>query len=192
MRALFVNPTKRRKKVRRRRKAPMARTRTRRRVSRRAAPVRRRRTTRRRRRRNAGIVPFVQNPLILNNPRRRRRSNPRLRLSVQQIAGDVLAYGGGSAIGAAVNIMGINRIENVWARNGTRIGAAVLAGMLPALMGTRGRAMEKAGAAAAGALMYPVWQEVALQLLAPPVAAAETEADLDMLAADLESALDAW
>jgi hypothetical protein len=67
----------------------------------------------------------------------------------------------------------------------------VLAGIfLPQVM--KGEAGKDLGASAAGALMYPVWQEVALRLLSPAAAGAAAEAssaDLDVLAADLEDVM---
>lgn len=163
--ATYSNPR------RRKRRRPTATKRRRR-----AAPVRRRR-----RRRNAGITPFVSssNPLILRNARRRRRSNPKL--SLRSALNGLMYHGGGSALGAAANILALNKIENMWMRNGARIGAAVLSSVL---LGPKWKGM---GAATAGALLYPVWQEVALRVLAP--AAAATEADMDLLSADLTEAL---
>lgn len=151
---------------------------------RRRATTRRRPTTRRRRRRNAGITPFVANPLILQNPgRRRRRRNPAMRLNLRTMANDLLMFGSGSALGVGLNVLGINQVQNQWARNGLRIGAAVLLGGL-----LKGRGYDKVGASAAGAVMYPLWQEVATTFLAAGVGAGATEADL--LSADLEGVLD--
>lgn len=134
-------------------------------------------------RRNAGVTAFVKqpNPLILNNPprRRRRRRNARPALTLRSFATDMLSYGGGSAIGASLNIFGLNKIEDMWFRNGARLGLAFLSGAL-----LRG----ELGAAAAGSTLYPVWQEIALQLLAPTEG--DLEADLDTLAADLEDILE--
>lgn len=204
MRTVFVNPTrpKRRRSKKKRNPAGGAKTQTalaaykkgmndamansysnpRRRRRRRttAAAPRRRRTYRRKRRSNAGITPFVsRNPLILQNAhRRRRRSNPKMNL--QKLLGDSLYYAGGSALGVGVNTLVLDRIENRWAKNGARIGAAVLAGMVfPARW-------NKLGAATAGALLYPLWQDVMMMVL--PGAGA-TEADLDLLAADLTESL---
>lgn len=172
MRTVFVNPL-----VRRRRKK--------------SNPKRRRRTThalsRRSRRRNAGIVPFIQrNPLILENPRRRRRRNAGGLgglFNFRSVGAKILNYGGGSAIGAAANIFGINKIENVWMRNGLRVILSILAPNL--IKGDMGTAMS-------GATLYPLWQEVALRFLAPADAGAPpaTEADLDALSADLSDVLD--
>jgi hypothetical protein len=154
-----------------------------------ANPRKRRKSTKRKRRRNAGIVPFVAatptrsgyaNPLILNNPpkrRRRRRKNPALKL--ETVAKRLMIAGGGSAIGATGNILGLNKIEDMWFRNGARIASSTAAAVL-----LRG----ELGAAAAGAFLYPVWQEVALRVLSPTEA--DLEDDLDTLAADLEDVLD--
>lgn len=141
---------------------------------------RRRRHTSRRRRRNAGITPFVSNPLILN-PRRsfmnRRRRNPGMSMpSLRTATQKVFTYGGGALLGAGANIFAFNKIENDWFRNGARLAGAVFLG--PMLKG-------EMGAAAAGALLYPVAVELAA-LVGLPV---ETEADLDLLSADLDEVL---
>lgn len=145
---------------------------------------RRRKPTKRKRRRNAGIVPFVAatparyapNPLILNNPRRRRRSRKRNpKLTLKSVGWGLFESGSGAGIGAAANIFALNKIEDGFMRNGLRVAAAVLASMIP----NRG-----IGAASAGALLYPVFQEVGLMVLQP------TDADLDVLAADLEDILE--
>jgi predicted membrane metal-binding protein len=177
MRTTFVNPL-----VRRRRKKKSNPKRRRRQY----AMVARRHS---RRRRNAGITPFIQrNPLILENPRRRRRRNAggmSAAFNLKNIGAKLLAFGGGSAVGTAANIFALNKLSNVWLRNGARLAAAVLAPNI-----VKG----DMGAAISGALLYPMWQEVALQFLAPAAAggadAAATEADLDALQADLEDVLD--
>lgn len=178
MRTVFVNPL-----VRRRRKKS-------------SNPRRRRRRNyamahRRVRRRNAGIASFIQkNPLILENPRRRRRHhNPGLGglFNFKSVGAKLLNYGGGSAIGTAANIFGINKVTNVWLRNGLRVVAAILAPNL--VKGDMGTAM-------AGSLLYPMWQEVALNFLAPAsdtsstTTTTATEAELDALSADLSDVLD--
>jgi hypothetical protein len=173
MRTVFVNPL-----VRRRRKKS-------------SNPRRRRRASYGiRRRRNAGIAPFIQrNPLILENAgrRRRRHRNPSLGniFNFKSVGMKILNYGGGSAIGAAANIFGINKIDNVWFRNGLRVIASILAPNL--IRGDMGTAMS-------GALLYPLWQEVALRFLAPADAGTDTttatEAELDALSADLQDVLD--
>ncbi len=195
MRTTFVNPRRRkRSKSTRKRRRPATRSRrktTRRRrrrnTTRRKSNMqmanprrRRRRTRRRRRRRNAGITPFVagNNPYILSNPRRRRRRNPGMpRLTLRNMTDKLMKYGGGSAIGTAANVFVLNDIESDWLRNGARVGSAVLGGMF-----LRG----ELGAATAGALMYPVWVEVAAMLNLP----VGTDASLDVLSADLEDAMD--
>ncbi len=173
MATVFVNPTKPRRR-KKRRNVQMAKRRS---------P--RKRVTRRRRRRNAGVTSFVQpranNPLILQNPRRRKRRNP-AKLNLNTMMTKVLTYSGGSAVGAGINILAIRRIENVWMRNGARVAAAVLGGNF--LKGEMGAAM-------AGATLYPLFAEVALQFnLVPGMEGEDTEADLEELAADLEAALD--
>jgi hypothetical protein len=137
-------------------------------------------------RRNAGITPFVQpNPLILDNPRRRRRRggirNPNF--SPKSMIQNTLMYGGGAAMGAGLNILALRRIENDWLRNGARIAAAILGGVF--IKGTMGAAM-------AGATLYPTFAELALmtKLITPAAATHDTDADLQDLAADLQDVLD--
>jgi len=198
MRTVLVNPTRRRKRrtsrkktTKRRKKRNVALTRRsrtmknprrrRRRVTRRrrrrnySAAVSNPRRRRRRRRRNAGIRPFVKksNPLILQNPRRRRRRNPKM--NIQKVANQLLIYTGGSAIAVGANILAINKIGNMWARNGVRVACAVFAPMF--IKGDL-------GAAFSGAMLYPVIEEMASELNIAP-----EDADLEMLAADLEQAL---
>jgi hypothetical protein len=190
---MFVNPRRRSKRRASKKRNPKKRT------ARRTAPKRRRNARkassnmiinpRRRRtrktRRNASITPFVKsNPLILRNPgsiRRRRRSNPTLNFNT--ILSKSLSYGGGSAIGAVANIVGLNKIENKWFRNGARIGVAALGGIF--LKGDLGASM-------AGACLYPLWQEVAVMLSLVDASADVTgpNADLDVLSADLQDVLD--
>jgi hypothetical protein len=105
-----------------------------------------------------------------------------------------LSYGGGSALGAGINIIGLSKIENKWFRNGARLAAAIGGGIL--LKGDL-------GAAAAGATLYPMWQEIAvmLSLVSGPkpflpypdtsgTGAKATHASLDALSADLQDVLD--
>ncbi len=182
MRTVFVNPL-----VRRRRRKKSGNPRRRRRNYALANP----RRSRRRYTRNAGIAPFIQrNPLILENPRRRRRRRNAGGLgglfNFRSVGAKLLNYGGGSAIGTAANIFGINKIQNVWMRNGLRVVAAILAPNL--VKGDMGTAM-------AGSLLYPLWQEVALRFLTPAAdtstsGAPATEAELDALSADLSDVLD--
>ncbi len=136
-------------------------------------------------RRNAGIAPFVSgNPLIMDNPRRRRRKGRRNpNFSLKSMGENVLLYGGGSAMGAALNILGLRRIENDWLRNGARIAAAILGGVL--IKGSMGAAM-------AGATLYPTFAELALMtnLVSGGTPVQGTDADLNELAADLQDVLD--
>lgn len=174
-RTVFVNPSAFGRKRRRR-----SAKRRRRNVQ--LAPNPRRRS-RRRRRRNAGITPFVSNPMIMANPRRRRRRrNPLASLNFSNILGKSISYGGGAAIAVAANTLVINRVDNVWARNAARVLGAVLGG---AILGG------ELGAATAGGMFYPVIQELSAHLLGTGGAAASgTEADMDVLAADLEDIMD--
>lgn len=189
MRTVFVNPSHTRKAKRRNPGATSnALVKS---YERGLAAGKRANPAKRRRRRNAGVAPFIRqsNPLILENPRRRRRHrNPLfggVKMDMQSILNRVVATGGGAAIGAAANILGFNKIENVWFRNGARIAAAVFAGALipsPAM-----------AAAAGGAVLYPTMQELALTFMQPTAAtdtAASESASIDHLAADLEAMLE--
>lgn len=134
------------------------------------------------RRRNAGIVPFVSNPLIMSNPprrKRRRRSNPLAGLNIKNLLGKGLTYGGGAAIAVGANTLLLNSISNFWVRNGARFGGAIASTMF-----MKG----ELGAATAGAMFYPLMQEVAAKFLG--TGATGTEADLEGLAADLEDVMD--
>lgn len=140
-------------------------------------------------RRNAGITPFVQNPLILSNPRRRRRqSNPMNVSSLKGAANNALSYAGGAGLALAVTTVGTNKIGNHWLRRGVQLGASVIGG---SMIGKKSATM---GGAFAGAMMYPLLQDLASDLLGigvgAGVAATTKEADLDALAADLEDVLD--
>jgi hypothetical protein len=117
---------------------------------------------------------------MILNPRRRRRSNPGLKMpGVKKVLDTMMNAGGGAAIGAAVNVLGVNAIQNTWLRNAARVAAAVLAGMvLP----------EKLAVASGGAIMYPAATELATMLV--PAGAAPTSADLEDIGADLEDVLD--
>lgn len=179
----FENPRRRRKGKKRRGKA---RSRGRARRSRARKPTYRGSIVIRR---NAGIAPFVQNPLILSNPRRRRRvrrSNPLALPSLKGALDALLAGGGGAGVALAVNMMGTSRIDHPWLRRGAQAGAAVIGGALLA-----GKS-QNLGAAYTGAMMMPLVQDLAADLLGIGVAAGATakEADLDALAADLEDVLD--
>lgn len=98
------------------------------------------------------------------------------RLTLRTMSDKLFKYGGGSALGTAANAFLLNDIENDYFRNGARIGTAVIGGMF-----LRG----ELGAAMAGAAMYPVWIEVAAMLNLP----VGSEADLDVLSADLDDAV---
>ncbi len=139
-------------------------------------------------RRNAGITPFVQNPLILSNPRRRRarRKNPLSMPSAKNIFENVLSTGGGAIAALTVNTVGLSRIDNKWLRRGSQLGTAAIGG---ALISQKSSAM---GAAFAGAAFVPLLQDLAADLLGIGVAAgvSSKEADLDALAADLEDVLE--
>lgn len=187
MRTVFVNPrrrTRRKRKTttrRRRRNAPSLMGRARRTYGRRrrAAPAWAR-PMRRRRKRNVGITSFVAptgNPLILSNPRHRRRSKSNPKLNLKTVMNKILTFGGGGALGYAVNQFGLSNIENDWGRRAAQAGTAVLGSMF--LKG-------ELGAAFAGATMYPLMADLAAftGLVGIP-----TEADLDELSADLEQAL---
>lgn len=185
MRTVFVNPSpsmmyvnpKKRKKARRKPRAAKRRV---------VTVTRTKRGLRTRVRRNAGITPFIQaNPMIMDNPRRkrRRRRNPGLgglaTLSVNGIVKKSITFGGGAAVGAGLNILALRRVQNMYLRNGLRIAAAVVgAAMMPG----------EFGAAYAGSTLYPLMAELAL--MTKLVAPAATEADLMEVAADLEDALD--
>lgn len=176
-RTVFVNPSRRRRRKkgrrrsRRRNAAPLANT----------FSNPRRRRARRSRRRNAGITPFLGNPMIMSNPRRRRRhSNPLNALSLKNIFSKSISYGGGAGIAVAANALALNRVDNVYMRNGARVGLAVLGASM--LKGDLGAGM-------AGAMFYPVIQELAALLLGKSTVTG-TEADMDVLAADLEDVMD--
>lgn len=173
MRTLFVNPSKSRKRGRRKNPRP-------RRAKRRNAALMVNPRRRRARRRNAGITPFVSNPRLMVNPRRRsrpRRSNPLA--SPKKMLEETLLNFGGAAIGVTANYFAINKIDNVWARNGVRVAAALgSAAMLPG----------RIGSATAGAMLYPSMME-ALDYFLKDKGWGETSADLDQLTADLEDLL---
>lgn len=209
MRTIFVNPRKRpkrksakrksakRKSTKRktiRRSTRRAKTRNARKASKHMIVNPHGRKRRVSRRKNASITPFVKssNPMLRNSSIRRRRKNPGLNLSIKSILDKGLSYGGGSALGAGVNIIGLSKIENKWFRNGARLATAIVGGSF--LKGDLGAAM-------AGATLYPMWQEVALMLsliegqrpfMPYPSggAAKETSASLDLLSADLQDILD--
>lgn len=177
-RTVFVNPARRRSRKRRKASNP----RRRRRNAMILAPNPRRRRYRRRRR-NAGIAPFVRNPLIMSNPphrRRRRKRNPLGHLDFKTILSKSMTYAGGAAISVGANALLLNRVDNVWARNGARLLAGVVGG---AMLGG------DLGASTAGAFFYPLVQELAAHVLGKTTVTG-TEADMDVLAADLEDIMD--
>ena len=141
-------------------------------------------------RRNAGIASFTEaNPLILSNPskkRRRRQSNPIQIPSVKKALDSALSYGGGAALALAATTMGTSKIQHTWGRRATQFGASIVGG---SMLSSKSAAM---GGAFAGAMMYPLLQDLAGDLLGLGVAAgaASKEADLDALAADLEDVID--
>lgn len=142
------------------------------------------------RRRNAGITPFIQNPLILSNPPRRRRhkrKNPLALPSLMKMGESLISWGGGTALALTVNTLGTSKISNTWGRRGAQAAAAAIGG---SVVGSKSAAM---GGAFAGAMLYPLLQDLAADLLGIGVAAgtaAAHEADIDALAADLEDVLD--
>lgn len=176
-RTVFVNPSA----FGRRRKRRKGKRRSRRRNVSLAPLPNPRRRRRRSRRRNAGIAPFVSNPIIMGNPRRRRRrSNPLAGLNFNNLLQKTMTYGGGAAMSVAANALILNRVDNVWARNAARIAGAVIGGSM---------AKGELGAAFAGAMYYPVVQELAAHILGKGTVTG-TEADMDVLAADLEDIMD--
>lgn len=184
-RTTFVNPFRGRKSRRKRKGARGSRRRHKRTYARARNP--RRRAHRRSRRRNAGITPFIQNPLILSNPRRRhRRRNPGLGMpSLNKMFSALLTGGGGAATALTLNTVALNKIPNPWLRRGSQALAAIFGG---ALIASKSPAM---GQAYAGAQLYPLVQDLAADLLGVGAgAAAATEADIDALAADLEDVMD--
>jgi hypothetical protein len=141
-------------------------------------------------RRNAGVAPFLQaNPLILSNPRHKRRkrhSNPLAVPNYKTAVDNVMSYAGGTAVALAITTVGTSKITNAWARRGTQLAASVVGG---SMLGKKSAAM---GGAFAGAMLYPLLQDLAADLLGIGVGAGVSakEADLDALAADLEDVLD--
>lgn len=143
----------------------------------------RRKSRGKRRRRNAGIAPFVRNPLIMSNPprRRRRKRNPMDSLDLKTIVNKSLTFAGGAGIAVVTNAFVLNRVDNFWARNAARLGLGVVgAAYIP---------NRELGAAAAGAMFYPLIQELMAKVLGQS-AVTGTEADMDVLAADLEDIMD--
>ncbi len=147
-------------------------------------------------RRNAGIAPFLQNPYMQNplilapNPmrkRRARRSNPSFGLpSVKEGINFGLSTLGGSTAALTANTVALSHIKHVWGRRGAQFAASVIGG------GFIASKSPNMGGAFAGAMMYPLLQDLAADLLGVGFAAgaASKEADIDALAADLEDVLD--
>lgn len=189
MRTVFVNPSASFQNPRRRKRR--VKHRVKRRNVQLANPAKRKRKRRKSHyrstrpgvyvRRNAGITPFVRNPLIMDNPRRRRRKRKNPDFSLKGMGNNLLSFGGGSLIGAGVNILAIRRIENDWFRNLARIAAAVVGAAF--LKGSFGGAM-------AGATLYPAWAELALMSNLVTSSPTATDADLNDLAADLQDIVD--
>lgn len=185
-RTVFVNPSFINPRRKRRKKSNPGQSLTVREAfalgkSARSNPKRRKRG--RKKRRNAGIAPFVRNPLIMSNPRprRRRKRNPMESLSVKHIISKSLTYAGGAGMAVATNAFILNRVDNFWARNVSRLGLAVVgAAFIP---------NRELGAASAGAMFYPLIQELMAKMLGQS-AVTGTEADMDVLAADLEDIMD--
>jgi len=138
MRTVFVNPAKKRRRTRKHRTY---------RLTRRGSSI----TVKRR---NAGITPFISNPLIMDNPRRRRRArrNP----SMRGLFSEIMMLMGGALGGAGLNRIGISHISNFYARNGARVGAA---GLL-AYLGGR----SPLTAAAAGATLAPMLADIEMHM----------------------------
>lgn len=193
MRTVFVNPAtfqnpkkKKRKKASKRAKPAATHKRKRRRRTGRAVYVTR--PAGGLRRVNAGITPFVasSNPLV--NPRRRRRKSRRRNpmtgvFDLKKLIKNSVAYGGGAAVGTAANLFGLRRIENDYFRNGARVVAATMGGMIVANM-----VSAEAGGAVAGSTLYPLFAEMAMKL--GLVEAPATEIDLKEMGIDLEDIID--
>lgn len=171
MRTIFVNPSRvRRRKRSKRRNASLSNPRRRRRRS--------------HRRRNVGITPFVRGNPLIQNPRRRRRRNPMPRLG--NTLRDTLGVMLGAVGGFALNRIGLQHIDNFYARNGARIASAAT---LMAFFGTGSR-YQQMSAAAAGATLAPVFQEAELKLSSPTNNPQELAAELaGLLEADLSDEL---
>jgi hypothetical protein len=101
-------------------------------------------------------------------------------LSLKSIVNKGLTYGAGAAIAVGANALLLNRVDNFWFRNLARFGGGVV-----------GAAFLKGdlGAATAGAMFYPMFQEFAAKMLGGTTVTG-TDADMDVLAADLEDVLD--
>lgn len=172
MRTVFVNPARKHGKKRRKRSSGKRRKRVMRfKGARFTGTVRR----------NSGITPFVSNPMILSNPRRRhrRRRNPSAHL-----LGDLAYILGGTVGGAALNRLAFNHMNNFYVRNGARVASAALL----AYLGGR----NPLTAAAAGATLAPLVPDVEMLLggLSPKKNPRELAEELSaMLEADLSEDL---
>ena len=118
----------------------------------------------------------------MSNPRRRRRhSNPLTSaLTLKNLVNKGLTFGGAAVIAVGANALVLNRVDNFWLRNGSRFGGGIVAAAF--LKGDL-------GAATAGAMFFPMFQELAAKLLGKTLVTG-TEADMDVLAADLEDVMD--
>ena len=200
MKTVFVNPSRRSKRrAKKSRKHNIAL----------ANPRRKHRA----KRRNAGISSFIQrNPLILENPRRRRRhgkrrnpivrhkrrsrrSNPGINFSLKGLTTAAIELGGGAAIGfiadryvvSAIPVTTQSATTAVILRTAIRLGVGVLAMKF----------LKKGdmGAAAAGAVLYPAMQDLAAQFMPGTVSpvqgfSADLAADLSADLSDMEEILD--
>lgn len=187
MRTVFVNPSRKRRSKK---------TRTKRRNVSLVVPNPKRRSRKISRRRNAGINSFIQrNPLILENPRRRsrrhgiRRRNPGFvnpTFNIKGITRSLMSYGGGSALGFAVDQFVIKKLpitgeHAIYIRTAARLGAAMLAARY---------AKGELGAAAAGAVMYPAIQELYEKFAGASASGDDYEADLMADLSDMEDLID--
>ena len=183
--SLFSNPAKKHKKGRKGSKRKRAGKKGRRRA---AKKTTRRCVKYRVVRRNAGITPFIQNPLILSNPRRRRRRrNPSFSMgSLKSVLSECLTDGAGAAAALGVSAFGTNRIASPLYRRGAQVLAAVVGG---AAVGSYSKNL---GRSFRSAMFFPLVQDLAVDLLGTSIAVSATakEADVDALAADLEDVLD--
>lgn len=188
-RTVFVNPSyRRRKRSKKRRSSTSNALAVREAFKLGRASKGKRRSGGRRRRRNAGIAPFVQNPLILSNPRRRRRRNPNpfTGLTLRKAFMTGASSAGGAAIALGANSLVLNRIQNDWLRRGAQLAANIIGGV------ALGSVSPGLGASYMGAMWYPLYQDLFANFLGMGVVAGVSakEADLDALAADLEDVMD--
>ena len=186
MKTMFVNPSRKHKKRKKRsRRSNVSLANPSRRSRRRNVSL----SNPRRRRRNAGISSFIQNPLILGNPRRKRsrRSNP-LQLSVKGIGKALLSMGGGAAVGFALEEFinsKIPALDNDYANlavgTAIRLAESMLAAKyLPTDMGM----------AAAGAIMSESVKRIYTTVAVGGLGATPTHADLAADLSDMDDILD--